>query len=136
MIKLQQNTDYCGCNACTQSCPQQCISIKSRDEEIRRQSSSGGIFTLLAERVLDENGIVFGARVNEHWEVTHDYVETKDELGFFRGSKYVQSRTGKSYLQAQQFLEKGRKVLFSGTPCQISGLKFFRGSDITLADYY
>jgi coenzyme F420-reducing hydrogenase beta subunit len=129
----------CNCGLCSEVCPVinrreagkplYVYAAKSRDEEIRRQSSSGGIFTLLAEKILDENGVVFGARFNENWEVIHDYVETKDELVFFRGSKYVQSRIGESYLQAQQFLEKGRKVLFSGTPCQISGLKFFLGKE-------
>jgi coenzyme F420-reducing hydrogenase beta subunit len=127
----------CDCGLCNNACPVinrgetrkplYVYAAKSRDEEIRRQSSSGGIFTLLAERVLDENGIVFGAHFDKNWEVTHSYVETKEGLGLFRGSKYVQSRIGESYLQAQQFLEKGDKVLFSGTPCQISGLKLFLG---------
>ena len=103
--------------------------VKNRDEEIRRQSSSGGIFTLLAEKILDENGVVFGARFDENWDVKHDYVETREGLALFRGSKYVQSRIGDSYLQAQQFLKKGRKVLFSGTPCQIAGLKLFLGKE-------
>jgi coenzyme F420-reducing hydrogenase beta subunit len=129
----------CDCGLCNKVCPiinplgtrkpLYVYAAKSRDEEIRRQSSSGGIFTLLAERILDENGVVFGARFDGNWEVMHDYVETKEGLGFFRGSKYVQSRIGESYLQAQEFLEKGRKVLFSGTPCQISGLKLFLGKE-------
>lgn len=93
------------------------------DEEIRRQSSSGGIFTLLAESVIAENGVVFGARFDEHWNVIHDYTETKESLEAFRGSKYVQSRIGNTYGKVLQFLKAGRKVLFTGTPCQVGGLK-------------
>lgn len=98
---------------------------KNDDESIRLKSSSGGIFTLLAEKVIDEGGVVFGARFNEKWEVIHDYTETKDGLEPFRGSKYVQSSIGESYKQAETFLKAGRKVMFTGTPCQIAGLKKF-----------
>lgn len=93
------------------------------DEEIRLQSSSGGIFTLLAESVIAENGVVFGARFDEHWNVIHDYTETQEGLDIFRGSKYVQSRIGNTYGKILQFLKAGRKVLFTGTPCQVGGLK-------------
>lgn len=93
------------------------------DDEVRRASSSGGIFTLLAESVLAENGVVFGARFDKDWNVVHDYTESKEGLGTFRGSKYVQSRNGETFKQAERFLKAGRKVLFSGTPCQIMGLK-------------
>lgn len=97
----------------------------NKDEEIRKQSSSGGIFTLLSEIVLAKNGIVFGARFDENFDVIHDYTETVDGLKAFRGSKYVQSRVGETYMQAERFLKDGRDVLFSGTPCQIAGLKRF-----------
>jgi NAD-dependent dihydropyrimidine dehydrogenase PreA subunit len=102
---------------------------KNPDETIRMQSSSGGIFTLLAERVIDEGGVVFGATFNDRWEVVHNYVETKEELAKFRGSKYVQSKIGDSYQMAKSFLKEGRKVLFSGTPCQIVGLKKYLCKD-------
>lgn len=167
MIQIAQKTDCCGCEACVQRCPKQCISLKedeegflypivnkdecidcglcekvcpvinqnerhnpikvlaakNKDENIRLKSSSGGIFTLLAESILDENGIVFGACFNDKWEVTHGYTETKEGLSAFRGAKYVQSKIGDSYKQAKVFLKQNRKVLFSGTPCQIAGLK-------------
>lgn len=97
----------------------------NRDQDIVSQSSSGGIFTLLAERILEEGGVVFGARFNEKWEVIHDFVEEKEDLSLFRGSKYLQSRIGDTFHQAESFLKEGRKVLFSGTPCQIAGLKSF-----------
>lgn len=102
---------------------------KNDDESIRVKSSSGGIFTLLAEKVIDEGGVVFGARFNEKWEVIHDYTETKDGLEPFRGSKYVQSNIGESYQQTETFLKAGRKVMFTGTPCQIAGLKKFLRKD-------
>ncbi|MBR6659445.1 MAG: Coenzyme F420 hydrogenase/dehydrogenase, beta subunit C-terminal domain [Paludibacteraceae bacterium] len=98
---------------------------KNKDEKIRYKSSSGGVFTLIAEQILADGGVVFGARFNENWEVIHDYAETVEGLEPFRGSKYVQSVIGDNYKYAKQFLLEGRNVLFSGTPCQIAGLKKF-----------
>lgn len=121
------------CGKCERVCPE-LVEVKESeattvyaainpDEEVRRTSSSGGIFTLLAESVLAENGVVFGARFDKDWNVIHDYTETKEGLDTFRGSKYVQSRIGETFKQAEQFLKTGHKVLFSGTPCQVMGLK-------------
>jgi coenzyme F420-reducing hydrogenase beta subunit len=171
MIDIKEKHNCCGCGACVQICPKQCISMsgdnegflyphvdsticidcglcekvcpvinqdepreplavyaaKNINEEIRLKSSSGGIFTLLAEQVIADSGVVFGARFNENWEVIHDYTETVEGLEAFRGSKYVQSIIGDNFKIAKQFLNDGRKVLFSGTPCQIAGLnKFLR----------
>ena len=95
----------------------------NNDESIRMQSSSGGIFTLLAESVIDKGGVVFGACFDRNWNVVHNYTETKEGLAKFRGSKYVQSNVGKSFSQVKAFLDAGRIVLFSGTPCQVAGLK-------------
>lgn len=103
--------------------PLKVFAAKHPDDEIRMSSSSGGIFTLLAEQIIDEGGVVFGAKFNDNWEVVHDFAETKDGLIPFRGSKYVQSRIGDSYTIAESFLKSGRKVMFTGTPCQIAGLK-------------
>lgn len=102
---------------------------KNINEEIRKQSSSGGVFTLLAEDVIESDGVVFGAKFNEKWEVIHDYTETKQGLTDFRGSKYVQSRIGSTYITAEQFLKEGRIVLYSGSPCQIAGLKHYLKKD-------
>lgn len=90
---------------------------------IRERSSSGGIFTLLAERTIKKGGVVFGASFDENWRVVHQYTETMEGLARFRGSKYVQSDIGTSFQDAKHFLDQGREVLFSGTPCQIAGLK-------------
>lgn len=128
--------DLCiDCGLCEKVCPVinqnesrkplKVYAAKNNNEEIRKQSSSGGIFTLLAEKVIQEGGVVFGARFDDHWEVQHDYTETVEGLSAFRGSKYVQSRIEENFLKAENFLKEGRKVLFSGTPCQIAGLKRF-----------
>lgn len=105
--------------------PLEVYAAKNPDEQIRRESSSGGIFTLLAEQTIDAGGVVFGVRWNEHFEAIHDYTESKEGLAAFRGSKYVQSRVGDTFKQTEQFLKQDRKVLYSGTPCQIAGLKKF-----------
>ena len=106
-----------------------CYAAKNKDERIRIESSSGGVFTLLAENIIDDGGVVFGARFDDKWDVVHDYTETKSGLAAFRGSKYVQSRIGNTFRQAESFLKEGRKVLFSGTPCQIKGLKLYLRKD-------
>lgn len=121
------------CGLCEKVCPvlnqdakQEPLAVyaaNNKDEEIRKNSSSGGIFTLLAEEILKQGGVVFGAKFNEKWEVIHDFVEKIDELREFRGSKYVQSKIGNTYSKASYFLKEGRWVLFSGTPCQIAGLR-------------
>ena len=98
---------------------------KNRDGKIRMSSSSGGVFTALAETVISEGGVVFGACFDDKWEVMHTYADTLEGLSKLRGSKYVQSRMEFCYQQAETFLKAGRKVLFSGTPCQISGLKLY-----------
>ncbi len=95
----------------------------NKEELIRFASSSGGIFTLLAVQVIKSGGIVFGAVFSDDCKsVFHMAVETIEGLKKLRGSKYVQSRIGDTYRQAAMYLDTGRLVLFSGTPCQIAGL--------------
>lgn len=169
MINITNKYNCCGCGACAQCCPKQCITLDvdkegfsypvvdtsvcvdcglceqvcpflhpyekreplrtlaayNTQEEVRMQSSSGGIFSLLAEKVIQEGGVVFGARFDENWQVTIDYTESIDGLSAFRGSKYVQARTGDTFKQCESFLKADRKVLYSGTPCQVAGLKHF-----------
>lgn len=95
---------------------------KNKNDEIRKESSSGGVFYLLCEYVMNNDGIVFGASYNEQFEVRHTCVETLEECVQFRSSKYVQSKIGETYKQVRTFLNQGRLVMFSGTPCQIEGL--------------
>ncbi len=134
------NTSLCiDCDLCEKVCPKLCqkdgripmsaYAAKNKNEQIRLASSSGGIFTLLAEKTINEGGIVFGARFNTKWEVIHDYTENIEGLSAFRGSKYVQSRAGNCYQKVKSFLQQGRKVMFTGTPCQISGLKNYLRKD-------
>lgn len=112
-----------------------CAAINCSDE-IRANSSSGGIFTMLAERILEQGGVVFGACFDKKWKVVHGYVgdektyeQKLQALAKFRGAKYSQSIIGDTYLQAREFLKEGRIVLFSGTGCQIAGLKLFLRKD-------
>lgn len=100
---------------------------KNKNNEVRKNSSSGGIFYLLCEEVINKNGVVFGAAFDEKFEVKHMYAETLEECNKFRGSKYVQSLIGENYKKAKFFLESGRIVLFSGTQCQIKGLNLYLG---------
>lgn len=89
--------------------PLNVYAAKNPDEEIRWESSSGGVFTLLAEKILSEGGVVFGARFDARWEVVHDYTENVEGLSAFRGSKYVQSRIGDSFRQTECFLKPAGK---------------------------
>ncbi len=101
------------------------LGAQHRDEDVRRASSSGGVFTALAERTLAHGGVVFGAAFASFHETMHvEHVGAFDqaELSGMRGSKYVQSDATDAIAHALQLLERGIPVLFSGTPCQISGL--------------
>ena len=107
--------------------PQEVLAVKNRNEEERMASSSGGVFIALAKKALEKGGVVFGAVFDGNWEVKHTYAETIEGVRKMMGSKYVQSRIGDSYRDAERFLKEGREVLFTGTPCQITGLhKFLR----------
>ena len=112
-------------NHSTERIPIKTLAAKIPNKELRLLSSSGGVFTALASYVINCNGVVFGARFDNEWNVVHGYAETIDELAQFRGSKYVQSNIGDSYRQVKAFLKQERFVLFSGTPCQVAGLRKF-----------
>lgn len=137
----QINENMCiGCNLCENICPvnkndrgnkfeKKVYACKSKEDEVRMNSSSGGIFTIAAEKILDDGGVVFGARLDENFNVIHDYTDNKEDLKKFRGSKYVQSKIGKSFKKVKEFLEEGRKVLFVSTPCQVEGLYAYLRKD-------
>lgn len=173
MITVTDKTKCCGCGACFNICPKNCISMKRDDEgfaypevdenlcincglcekvcpilsnnpgnevktvygarhksaEIKGLSSSGGMFTLLAEYVLRRGGVVFGAGFDDSWRVRHAYAENETDLDNLRRSKYVQSDMGVCFKTVKDFLLAGRQVLFTGTPCQTAGLKNYLGKD-------
>ena len=95
------------------------------DEAVRAESSSGGFFTLLTRQVLKSGGAVCGAAFDASFGVRHCWAETLQQARAFRGSKYVQSEIGGAYREAERLLKAGRTVLFTGTPCQIGGLRSF-----------
>ena len=130
--------DICiNCGLCEKVCPVlkkyegnpkgRAYAAINNDEDVRLKSSSGGIFTLIAQEVIARGGAVFGAAFDGDFKVKHILVETIGDLEKLRGSKYVQSKIGDAYKLAKKLLEGGRLVLFSGTPCQISGLKSYLG---------
>lgn len=136
----QVQVDKCyDCGLCEKICPvlNQHESIEpleiylaqNTNEDELLKSSSGGIFILLAKQVLQEEGVVFGVKFDENWNAIHAFAETEEDVKQFMGSKYVQSRIGNTYNEAREFLLSGRQVLYSGTPCQIAGLKRYLRKD-------
>lgn len=111
---------------------------KNKNRELRLRSSSGGVFYALACEVINHGGVVFGARFNENWEVVHSCCNEVLELQALLGSKYVQSCLGNVFDQVKQYLDSSKVVLFTGTPCQISGLKGYLNHDyknLVLVDF-
>ena len=124
------------CGSCRKVCPilqplplaapERVYAAWSRDEAVRTGSSSGGLFYELARQVISEGGVVCGA-VREGSRVYHRCAEDLSGVEAMRGSKYVQSRIGDSWQEVSAHLKAGRRVLFSGTPCQVAGLRAFLG---------
>lgn len=132
--------DQCiNCNRCEKVCPVLNVPYKQNimkvyaaiyeNEAIRATSSSGAVFSYIAEKVINKGGVIFGAVFDSNWEVRHLCVQNEQDLSKIRGSKYLQSRIEDSYKRTRTLLEDGRVVLFSGTPCQIAGLKKFLCKD-------
>ena len=88
----------------------------------RKKSSSGGAFSVIARKILSLQGIVYGASMCSDLKVRHIGIECVDDLIRLQGSKYLQSYVGSIYKEIKAQLCKGRKVLFTGTPCQVAGL--------------
>lgn len=105
--------------------PERVYAAINPNEEVRQKSSSGGFFTALAEYVLNNDGIVFGACFNNDWVVVHDYIDKIEDIERLRRSKYSQSIIGDSFKKTLEFLKLGKLVLFTGTTCQIDGLNRF-----------
>lgn len=136
----QVDTQRCvDCGLCVKVCPfhnpspparpAEVLAARSDDEDARLASSSGGIFTLMAEKVIAGGGVVFGAAFTNDWQVEIVPTDSINGLARFRGSKYLQARMGDSLRTAKRLLREGRKVMFCGTPCQIAGLRHYLGKD-------
>lgn len=127
------------CGRCKQVCPvygnikkfqpEHIIAAYAKNAKVRKESSSGGLFSTIAEYIIEANGIVFGAGYGSDFKIQHMGVETIEDLSMLRTSKYVQSYIGKSYSQVRNFLEDGRIVFFTGTPCQVNGLRQYLHKD-------
>lgn len=136
------NDELCiHCNKCRRACPVLKPIKKNRDKKVylayaksyaeRMTSSSGGVFAVLANAVLVSGGIVCGACFNPDMEVEHIIISNQENLNKLKGTKYVQSDINNVFQQIEVALKKDKKVLFSGTPCQVAGLKTFLGQDYT-----
>lgn len=122
------------CGACRKVCiaahglsshaPQEAYGGYVLDNATKMASTSGGFFSAIVDAWADDNTIIFGAET-DGLEVRHSWVEGKSNIGKFRKSKYLQSRIGNAYVEVKRFLAEGRRVIFSGTPCQIAALKLF-----------
>ena len=128
-------TNCINCNLCEIVCPilnklnvnknTNAYAVINRDEEVRLNSTSGGFFSILANYVLDNYGYVVGACYNDEYGVQHIIINNKEELHKLRGAKYSQSELGNIFNQVKNLLDNNQLVLFSGTPCQVGGLKAY-----------
>lgn len=134
------NEEQCTkCGLCLKICPAEhpifehfqkpvCYAAAA-EEELRDRSSSGAVFSLLAENFLQKGGYVSGAAFDEDNRVHHIVTNSSEGLQKIRGSKYVQSDTGHCFSEIKKLLREGKLVLFSGTPCQVAGLRAFLQKD-------
>ena len=132
---IVDNEKCINCGLCHKACPYEnpfepseenktAFGGQHIDKKVLSESTSGGAFTAIIDAWCDENYVIFGAKA-EGLRVFHSYVKDKKDASCLKKSKYIQSEIGSSYKDAKQFLKEGKKVLFSGTPCQISGLKTY-----------
>ena len=136
------NPDNClNCGACEKVCPVintpsrdannpvEAWVARNKDKEILNASSSGGFYSVIADKFLDENGYICGAAYTEDFEVKHLIFDSKDKIEVFRGSKYVQSDIIGVFGKIKTLLDNGNRVCFSGTACQVAGLKNYLKKD-------
>lgn len=171
MIRIDDKARCCGCTACMNVCPVQCIvmrrdregfdypvanpdiciscgkcdavcpmsnvleqkepleTVAARSSEFIDGSSSGGVFPVLASKVVDQGGLVYGSVMNPDLTVSHTDTSDMAVVEKMRGSKYVQSELYACFEEVRYELAEGRKVMFTGTPCQIAGLRSYLGKD-------
>lgn len=182
MINITDTHNCCGCGACTNICPRQCIVLKKDDTEgflypevdasvcchcdacervcpmlnnneshkplqviagrneddiIRKNSSSGGIFSSLAEHIISKGGVVFGVRFSDDFRnAVFCEVDDAADITVLRGSKYLQAEANEVYKQVRLRLREGRPILFSGTPCQVRALRLYLGKEANSSMLY
>lgn len=128
------------CNLCNKVCPvknipevsknTQFYAIQNRNDNIRKLSTSGGVFYSLAKHMIDTKNYVCGVGFDENGRVVHKIINNLNDLPDLLGSKYVQSDLKEIFKQIRQILKEGKKVLFVGTPCQVAGLQNFIGNEL------
>lgn len=132
------NNKCISCNLCNKVCPidkplnrrnQKVFSFINSKEDILIRASSGGMFAAIAEYIIEQKGVVFGCILNKNKSAIQAYTTSKDGIKMMQGSKYVQSYVGNTFVEVKRFLSQGKKVLYSGTPCQIDGLYNYLGKD-------
>lgn len=137
------NSERCiGCEKCVKTCdfqkkeatghtPIEGMAARHKEKAIYDNSTSGGVFTAIAEWIFAKGGLVYGCAYNSDMKPVHKVAENPEELVAMRGSKYVQSDTGYIYRDVKEKIKEGRYVLFTGTPCQVAGLYSFLGKTNT-----
>ena len=125
------------CARCVKACPAiepldcreplACYAGYNTNDDVRRKSSSGGIFWELAKTTISKGGVVFGAVFDEKWHVVHKSAKLLEEVAPMLGSKYLQCDTRNTFQECKEYLKQDKYVLYSGTPCQIEGLHKFLG---------
>lgn len=134
------NKDICiDCGLCQSVCPvkdsfknkknRRIYACWNKDASKRFSATSGGTFLVLAGHIIKSGGVVYGAAFDEQYKLRHQKVDTVEQLPILSGSKYVQSNTQNIFSDVKSELESGKKVLFSGTPCQVSALKKYLKKD-------
>lgn len=138
--EIMKSSVCVNCDSCKQVCPVLKKEVRkdalplvyaafSRAEMLRIESSSGGIFSEIAKVIIEKDGVVYGAAYNESFEVYHRCVDNVAELSKLRGAKYSESYLGNVFSEIKVRLKQGQYVLFTGTPCQVAGLKAFLKRD-------
>lgn len=138
-LRPQVNNSCIYCGVCKKVCPQNsellnyslgdCYAVQYKDKSKLEFSSSGGVFAWLADYVLEAGGVICGAIFDDAMTVRHISTDNSSCVSWMQGSKYVQSQIGNCFYDTKEYLDMGRLVLFSGTPCQIAGLKSYLGYD-------
>ena len=140
MIQINNPADCCGCTACASICAfndhydtslnlEKTLAYGARHKDMNEveTSRSGAAFIAISDYILEQGGVVYGAGYTDHFRVVHKRATTKEERDEFKGSKYVQSDMTGVFRQVKKDLRDGLTVLFSGTPCQTSGLNSYVG---------